>query len=162
MLRYWLGCVLGWLSFALCVVLLAKFIGRVSKVKAINNVLHVLHKPFGIAVILTGLIHGLYLIIKHPHALAGNITGAFLMAAIIILMITYLLRKKMKAKWFLAHRILSVLLVALLIVHIVVVNVCGHNQMGKGRHNGEENAVQSVRVYNDCINCGFNGTYEFV
>lgn len=124
-MRFWFGCVLGWITFALCVVLLIKFIGRVSKVKGFNSLLRTVHKPLGLTVIATGAIHGIFLIVKRPHALADNITGAILLAVIVLLAISYLLRKKLKAKWFLMHRILSVLFIVLVIVHIVIVYVPG-------------------------------------
>ncbi len=144
MLHLWFDTILGWLSFALCIVLLAKFIGRVSKFKNFNLILRKTHKPMGFAVIITGLMHGIFLIIKHPQAIIGNVTGGILLAVIILLAITYFLRKKLKSKWFLSHRILSILLIALLIVHIVTVYVCGHRPNKSRGHNRIENFSQST------------------
>lgn len=135
MLHYWFGCIFGWLSFALCIVLLAKFIGRVSKIKVINGGLRAVHKPMGFAVIATGLMHGIFLIVKHPNAIIGNVFGALLVAAIVLLAVTYILRKKLKSKWFLLHRIFSILVAVLLIVHIVTVKVCPQGNAGHKGHN---------------------------
>ena len=117
MLYHWLG----WISFAMCVLLLAKYIGRISKCKNINNSLRRLHKPFGIAVIVIGVVHGLLSFIKCSQEVVANLSGIFLWALIALLAVTFYSRKKLKSKWFALHRFLAVLLVASLVIHVAVV-----------------------------------------
>lgn len=115
MLYHWLG----WISLALCVLLLAKYIGRVSKHKNTNNLLRKLHKPLGIAVIAIGTIHGLISFIKNPQEMVANFSGIILWVLIALLAVTFYARKKLKSKWFVLHRILAMLLVVVLVMHLL-------------------------------------------
>lgn len=119
MLYHWLG----WISFGFCIILLMKFIARISKIKAVNKAFRKIHKPLGIAVIVTGTIHGIISIIKHPQDIIGLITGVFLWTLIVFFAITYLAKSKLKSKWFLLHRIASIMLIIISIVHFVFVIV---------------------------------------
>lgn len=112
---------LGWISIGLCIVLLAKFFGRISKIEVVNKLLRVTHIPFGIAALIAGMVHGIFYIISEPHDVAENVTGIFLLAVMGLLAITYIAKKLLKSKWFFLHRLLSVVLIVLLIVHVVIV-----------------------------------------
>lgn len=116
MLYHWLG----WISLAMCVLLLIKYIGRVSKNKTINNALRKIHKPLGIAVIAIGAIHGVISIIKTPQEIVANILGLLVWLLIAFLALTFYARKKLKSKWFKLHRIAAVLLVVGLVAHIAI------------------------------------------
>lgn len=137
---------LGWVTFGVCIILLAKFIGRVSKSKNFNLLLRKTHIPFGIAAIVLGAVHGLFFLIEHPQKIAGNSTGIVLWALTCFLALTYVLRKKLKAKWFFLHRLLSVLFILLLIVHIVVVFAGGEHGTRKrrGRQDAAVSGITSV------------------
>lgn len=117
MLYHWLG----WASLASCVVLLAKYIGRVSKHKNTNNVLRKLHKPLGFSVIVIGAIHGIISFIKHPQEMVANFSGIILWVLIALLAVTFYARRKLKSKWFVLHRILAILLVVVLVMHLLFV-----------------------------------------
>ena len=98
-----------------------------KKDQKMNRIFHRIHIPFGILLIAAGLVHGLF---------AGNPLGTtFRQAAFgkrlftwnmgtvclilaILLGITYLLRKMLKANWMKLHRILTVMLVVSLVIHI--------------------------------------------
>ena len=116
MLYHWLG----WISLAACILLLAKYIALISKNKRANALLRKIHKPLGLAVIGTGAVHALISILKRPTELAAILSGAALLALIVLLARTYFARTKLKAKWFRMHRHLALLLIALLIVHVLL------------------------------------------
>ena len=116
MVHHWLG----WLSLATCVLLLAKYIGRSSNNKNINQLLRKFHEPLGIAVIGIAIIHGIICFIKKPQAIIQNITGLILLVLILSLAGTFYARKKLKAKWFQMHRYLAILLCTIMVIHIIV------------------------------------------
>ena len=116
MLYHWLG----WISLAMCILLLIKYIGRVSRNKTINYALRKIHKPLGIAVIAVGAIHGVISIIKSPQEIAANISGLLVWLLIAFLAATFYARKSLKSKWFKLHRMAAVLLIVGLVAHIAI------------------------------------------
>ena len=111
---------LGWISFAMCIILLAKYIGRILNNKSINMLLRKIHKPLGIAVVGIGAIHGLISFIKHPQEITEIISGVLLWVLIAFLARTYFARTKLKSKWFNMHRHLAIFLMVILVIHIAV------------------------------------------
>ena len=116
MISHWLG----WVSFAICILLLSKVIGRMSKNQKLNLVLRKIHKPFGIAVIIIGTIHGILCFTDIFELNVEVVTGIVLMLCVIALARTFYARKKLKAKWFQMHRYLSIALLITMIIHIVL------------------------------------------
>lgn len=112
---------LGWITIGLCIVLLVKFIGRISKIKSVNKLLRVTHIPLGIAALVTGAVHTVYYIITEPNDLAENISGVFLWAIMAFLAITYIAKSRLKSTWFFLHRLFSVILIIVAVVHLAVV-----------------------------------------
>lgn len=88
MIHHWFG----WISLAMCILLLAKYIGRISKNKKINQSLRKIHKPLGIAVIGIVFLHGIICFIKTPQAIIQNITGLILWILLIGLAETFCAR----------------------------------------------------------------------
>ena len=111
---------LGWIGFALCILLLSKFVGRISKSKKFNALLRQVHKPFGIAVLIVGLAHGICAIFGRFHFSFAVVSGLILLALMFAIGMTYLFRKSLKSKWFLFHRILSILTAIMIVVHITI------------------------------------------
>lgn len=116
MIHHWLG----WISLAVCALLLAKYIGRISKNKTINQFLRKLHKPLGLAVIGISALHGIICFVRKPQFTIQNVTGILLFVLIIALALTFYARARLKAKWFKLHRIVAVVLVILMIIHVAV------------------------------------------
>lgn len=116
MIHHWLG----WLSLAICILLLAKYIGRISNNKTLNQLLRKSHKPLGIAAIGISMVHGLLCFIKCPHASIQNITGLILFVLILTLAITFYARAGLKAKWFQMHRYSAIMLCIVMAIHIMV------------------------------------------
>lgn len=116
MISHWFG----WISFAICILLLSKVIGRISNNKKLNQILRNVHKPLGITIIIIGLIHGLLCITDNFELNIQIITGTILWIFIIALARTFYARVKLKTKWFQMHRHLSIVLVILMIIHIIV------------------------------------------
>lgn len=111
---------LGWISFAMCMLLLAKYIGRKLSSKRIHTLFRKIHKPFGIAVIGIGAIHGVISMIKQPQEIAEIFSGVFLWALIVLLARTYYARAKLKTKWFKMHRHFAIILMVILVIHIAI------------------------------------------
>ena len=111
MVYHWLG----WISFASCVLLLAKYAGRTLNSKSVN-----MHKPLGNAVIGTGAMHGVLSLIKHPQEIAENLSGVLLWTLIVLLARTCYAKTKLKSKWFRMHRHLAIALTVILAVHVVI------------------------------------------
>jgi len=124
--------ILAWLAVFFAVMTALKFAARISKSKGLNRFFRKIHIPFGEALIVAGLLHGL---------IAGNIDGTpigdiwigtvlftvnagtvcFVMA--VLLAVSYLCRKTLKRKWLVIHRILTVLMIAALVWHIAVMGI---------------------------------------
>ena len=116
MLYHWLG----WVSLAICVLLLAKYIGRVSKNKKLNLPLRKIHKPLGLAVIGISALHGILSFGKSSERIAVNLTGWMLFLLIALLAGTFYAKAKLHGKWFRLHRYFAAFLCILLLVHIVI------------------------------------------
>lgn len=116
MLYHWLG----WSSLAICVLLLTKYVGRVSKNKKLNLLLGKIHKPLGLAVIGISALHGILCTVKHPERISVNLTGWMLFLIITALAGTFYAKAKLHGKWFRLHRYLAVLLCVLQAVHVAI------------------------------------------
>lgn len=123
-----LSMILAWLTVIFAVLAAFKYIARISKNKKLNRISHNCHIPFGVLMIVTGLLHGI---------LAGNPSSAtladFTPAAMlftlnwgtaclvlgICLALTFLFRKKLRRAWMPAHRILTVMMLCCIVFHIL-------------------------------------------
>jgi uncharacterized protein with FMN-binding domain len=123
-----LSMVFAWLTVFCCVMEIFRFFARISKKPCLNCFFHKIHIPFGVLAVVLGLVHGF---------LAGNLptvsfeeiqlgslfftwnwgTACFIL--LILLGVTYLLRKVLKKHWMQAHRILTVFVVAFLVLHLM-------------------------------------------
>ncbi|MEE8706098.1 MAG: FMN-binding protein [Oscillospiraceae bacterium] len=124
--------ILAWIAVILTIMTVLRYIARISRNKKLNTFFHKIHIPFGTLLIIVGGIHGI---------LAGNPASATLAnfepasvlftfnwgtvcyVLTLILALTYLLRKKMKRKWMIAHRIATVAMIVLLVLHIYDVGI---------------------------------------
>lgn len=124
--------ILAWISVFLCLMEVLRFAARISKVKALNLFFHKCHIPFGILLLVTSGLHAL---------LAGNPTGAglaeiepapvlftmnggtFCFLCAVLLAVSYLARGKLRKKWMLLHRALTVLMIGLLVFHLADVGI---------------------------------------
>ena len=116
MIHHWLG----WISLAICVLLLAKLIGRLLKSQKLNKILRKIHKPLGLAVIAISAVHGIISFIKNTPALLQNITGIILFILIVILAVSFYDKKRLKKQWFKIHRYSAAVFTAAMIIHIAV------------------------------------------
>lgn len=116
MIQHWFG----WISVVLCVVLLGKYIGRISRWKALNQFLRKWHKPLGLAVIVVAALHGVWCWYKAPQAVLANATGWLLFLCIVVLARTFYARSKLKAKWFQMHRHWAIVLGVVMVAHVVI------------------------------------------
>jgi uncharacterized protein with FMN-binding domain len=124
--------ILAWIAALSAAMAALKFIGRVSGSKKLNRFFHNIHIPFGVILLISGLLHGL---------LAGNAPGTDIadiqiapvlftlnwgtacLAAAALLGLTYALRKQLKKLWMPLHRLLTVLLITMLVLHLCTVGI---------------------------------------
>ncbi len=116
MLYHWLG----WIAAALWGAALLRYLARKSKRKTFNKIAHNLHIPASIATFALGLWHGVLSKMAEPTMHLANRTGALLLLAFLLLVLTYGLRKLMKKTWFPLHRLAAAVSLGILIWHIAV------------------------------------------
>lgn len=84
--------------------------------KSVDCVLRKIHKKMGVWIIVVSLLHGIVEI------KAGNLDGMFsgkiCFLLLILLWLSYGLKRVLKEKWMIVHRILAVLTVIAVIVHV--------------------------------------------
>ena len=117
--------ILAWICVILCVLEALKYVARVSKIKPMNRFFRRIHIPFGLVLLVVGLLHGV---------LAGNpAKGGFSFAPVlftlnagtvcyllgVLLLLTYIFRKKLKRNWMRFHRILTVAMLLFMVIHII-------------------------------------------
>lgn len=119
------------ISVILAILLSIKYIIRVVNKKYFNNkntlltktnkVLGYLHKPFGIAIVFTGLIHGMNS--KFP-VLSFNL-GTLCWIFSILLMLNFFVRKTIKTSkpWIYYHRVLTVFFIVTMVAHIIAIKL---------------------------------------
>jgi len=94
---------------------------RSKILNTINELLRKHHKKIGIALILTGLIHGIY---SSKAILSFNL-GTITWVVSVILGLNFMLRKKFfnSKPWMYYHRILTLIFLMLMLMHILVVKI---------------------------------------
>lgn len=120
--------ILAWLTVLFCLMAGLKWIARISKNPSANRFFHKIHIPFGILALIAGLLHGI-LAGNFPFATLTNFTvapvlftwnfGTFCFLCVILLAVSYLLRKKLRRYWMPVHRVLTVLTLLLLVLHLL-------------------------------------------
>lgn len=119
--------ILAWIATVSAAMAALKFIARVSGSKKLNRFFHNIHIPFGVILLISGLLHGI---------LAGNMAGTEIAdiqlapvlftlnwgtacyVAALLLALTYAFRRSLKKAWMPLHRILTATLIALLVLHM--------------------------------------------
>lgn len=124
--------ILAWIAVILTIMTVLRYIARISRNKKLNAFFHKVHIPFGTLLIIVGGIHGI-LAGNPASATLANFEPASVLFTLnwgtvcyvftLILALTYLLRKKMKHKWMIVHRIATVLMIVLLVLHIYDVGI---------------------------------------
>lgn len=86
-----------------------------------NKLLRRHHKKMGIALVLTGLIHGIY---SSKTVLSFNL-GTITWVLSVMLGLSFMLRKKLpnSKPWMYYHRILTLIFLILMLMHILVVKI---------------------------------------
>lgn len=132
-----------------------------KKNQKMNRIFHRIHIPVGILLIAAGLVHGLFagnpLGATIRQAALGNVLFTWNMGTVcfilsILLGITYLLRKILKANWMKLHRILTVMLVVSLVIHIFQMGIklpYAISSLGKSTGSSEGNNVEQIEVVDD-------------
>lgn len=116
MISHWLG----WISFGFCIVLMLKFIVRKTKNTKLNLAFRKIHIPLGILVLITGMLHGLILLIKVSNHIAPIVTGIFTIVLLLFIVATYIFKKKLKKKWMYFHRLGTLALIPFILIHLLL------------------------------------------
>lgn len=109
---------LGWVALAICLVLFAKIIGRLSKNQKLNQILSKIHRPTAVFLIVLSIIHGALCIAEKFRLNFEVFTGIMCLICFMLLAYSYLKRTQLKAKWFKMHRYVAIVLAVLLVLHI--------------------------------------------
>lgn len=121
------------LSVLIGSILILKFFSRVlvqrsKKNKSIyikiNNLIRKIHKPLGILIVLTGLVHGFF---SSERVLSLNL-GTMCWISTILIGLSWMIRNKLKNKmnWLVMHRILTIIFILLLGFHVLYIKF-GYN-----------------------------------
>ncbi len=137
-----LSLILAWITVLFAILAAFKWIARISGSRALNRFFHKIHIPFGVLMLITGVLHGV-LAGNPASATLSNFTFAPVLftwnwgtACLVIMLglaLSYLLRRRLKKKWMTVHRILTVALIAVLVLHITGVGVQIFNRLSSRR-----------------------------
>ena len=119
--------IIAWFAVVFTVLLALKYIVRISRNRPFNRLFSKSHKRLGILMLITALLHGilagnekntnLFDIQLMPKLFTLNL-GTVCLFVPLLLALTYMFRKKIKKRWMLLHRALTVILLVLLVLHI--------------------------------------------
>lgn len=112
--------ILAKISLVLFILLIIKYLTRIlairfTKFKKINRFFSKTHKPLGIALILTSLVHGL----TSSFFIFSLNFGTLAFIIIILLALSYILKGYFKPRFMLIHRILTIISIVLVVAHLV-------------------------------------------
>lgn len=93
-----------------------KKLSKSTGISRVNRLLRKQHKPVGIAAIILAVVHGIL-----SFQFFGFNTGTACFAVMLVLLLSYLLRRKLKKHWLPLHRWLTLALWILIILHIFIV-----------------------------------------
>lgn len=111
----------GIILAVLSIVLLSKFFTKRAKGNRLDKLMIRIHKPLGVLLIVVGIIHLILtwsLLKQRP--ISMFIFGFIMIGCAFLLFISYLFRKKLKEKWIIIHRVLSLVLFICLIAHTII------------------------------------------
>lgn len=119
--------IVAWVAVIFTVLLALKYVARISRHRQLNRLFSKSHKPLGIGMITTGLLHGmlagnerttsLFDMQIMPRLFTLNL-GTICLFVATLLALTYMFRKKLKKRWMLLHRVFTILLLVLLVLHV--------------------------------------------
>ena len=123
---------LAWVAALSAAMAALKYIARVSGSRPLNRFFSKCHIPFGLILLITGVLHGV--VAGNPSwATLGDFTpaaelftlnwGTACLVLAALLALTYFLRRRLKKRWMPAHRVLTVLLIACLALHLLDVGI---------------------------------------
>ena len=124
---YYISLRFAWISVALLIFTALKYIARRSGKHSINCFFRTYHIGVGILMLITGFLHGIFAgndrttsseHIKIASEFFSLNLGTVCFIVMLLLYLTYLLRKKLKRRWIVYHRGLTILLILLTILHI--------------------------------------------
>lgn len=124
---YYISLRFAWISIALLIFTALKYITRRSVNYSINCFFRKYHLIAGILMITTGFLHGIFagneitttfeeMQIASKFFTLNLGTACFIVT--LLLWLTYLLRRRLKKRWMIFHRGLTVLLILLTVLHV--------------------------------------------
>lgn len=107
------------LTFMLSIIFVYRIIGKKqspdSRINRWNKKLRKKHIPLGITIIIVAGFHTVWASMKHGWYLSW---GKVAFVVMILLLLSYLFRKKLKRKWIVIHRILTVIFIVSIVMHL--------------------------------------------
>lgn len=139
--------VLAWITLFLFVLLVIKYIIRLlakrfTWLQPTNRIFSKIHKPAGLLILITGLLHGLT---SSAMVFSLNL-GTITLISFILLAISYFLKRFYKPRFLLIHRALTIISIILVITHIV--DVGGLNLIHKITH-GNTDYIENNTALHD-------------
>ena len=112
--------ILAWITLFLFVLLAVKGIIRLLAVrfdffKKVNKDFSKIHKPLGILILFTSLLHGLT---SSVLLFSFNI-GTLTFLVFILLFLSYFLKRYYRSKFVILHRVLTLISISLMVIHLV-------------------------------------------
>lgn len=140
--------ILAWITLLLFILLAIKWLIRLlamrfDRFKKINRALSKTHKPLGILILFTALLHGLT---SSALVFSFNL-GTLSFILFILLALSYAFKRYYKPQFLVLHRILTVLTLVCIILHIV--DVGGLNLINKIKQAIKKDPIEDVGDLND-------------
>lgn len=115
--------ILAWITLFLFVVLIFKYIIKIlairfEKLRGINRFFSKTHKPLGILILFTALLHGL----TSSNFIFSFNLGSISLFVFILLMLSYMFKRFYTHRFLCIHRVLTLLSILLVVAHLVEVN----------------------------------------
>jgi hypothetical protein len=100
---------------------IAKFIAKRLKNKAVNLFLMKIHRPASYVLVAMGLLHGIFsFFIFDIGFILVYILGFICLLAMAAAMATYIFRKKLGAGWLIWHRITTIIALGAFVLHLMM------------------------------------------
>ena len=110
---------LGIICVILCIILLIKVVSRKMGWSVLDKVLHMIHKPLGVIILVMAIIHAI-ITFKVWDTRSVLVYGSGIAATVMIFLmaVSFFLKQKNKKIWFKTHRVGAAVILALILFHI--------------------------------------------
>lgn len=127
-----ISCILAWITTILMLIAALRYVARISRSPKLNRSFHKTHALIGVLPLGFGLLHGIaagnpasatLLTMQAAPLLFTLNWGSACLAAILLLGLSCLLRRRLRRAFLPVHRVLTLLLLACLVLHLIDVGI---------------------------------------